>query len=168
MIQQSPTTEGQIISRPTPDNRDSFHHWPTFQRRNRIHFKDSGVAVEPVCPRFFTRVCPALFPPPHFGTLSKIQKGGEPVPRPGEAIMPSSLSVQMKRTLLPCLHVCCAASCACVRAYLCHLRKTRCTVATLCPFVLSEIGVTLNNLKNDNNNNIIKILRKALKSYSLV
>lgn len=28
--------------------------------------------------------CPALFPPPHFGTLSKIQKGGEPVPQPVE------------------------------------------------------------------------------------
>lgn len=27
---------------------------------------------------------PALFPPPHFGTLSKIQKGGEPVPQPGK------------------------------------------------------------------------------------
>lgn len=113
----------------TPDNRDSFHHRPTFQRRNRFHFKDSGVAVEPVCPRFFTRMCPALFPPPRFGTLSKIQKGGEPVPQPVEERWCLRRSAYKWNGHLTCLHVCCAASCACVRAYLCHPLKTRCTVA---------------------------------------
>lgn len=97
--------------------------------------------------------CPALFPPPRFGTLSKIQKGGEPVPQSGKrAVLPSPLSVQVKLTTLTCLHVCCAMSCACVCVY----RVSLCSFAIYiyiiyilslclqpCPFVLFRVGSTL-------------------------
>lgn len=119
MIQQSPTTESHIAPLPAAEKRESFHHCPTFQRRNRFHLKDSGVAVEPVCPRFFTRACPALFPPPHFGTLSKIQKGGEPVPQPGEAMTPWSLSVtdETETPHMSACVLCCVFVHASVRTY---------------------------------------------------
>lgn len=88
------------------------------------HFKDVSVAMmnlsapDSLAESTNWITCLALFPPPHFGTLSKIQKGGKPVPRPVEDHQCLQRSVKTNETdTLTCLHVCCAVSCACVRVY---------------------------------------------------
>lgn len=85
MIQQAPVTESQIIPRyelritGIPSTTvQPFSGGTDFILKTRVsRWNPSAPHSLPEC----VRLCSLL---PHFGTLSKIQKGGEPVPQPVE------------------------------------------------------------------------------------
>lgn len=149
-----------------------------------IHFKDFSVAAVNLSQILYQKAllkgfplfqfqllllwitCPALFPPPHFGTLSKIQKGGEPVPHPVEEQCCLRRSVY-KWNETP-WHVCMCAVLCLVHVFVCtvcHLVNTCYTYChnglQPCPFVLFEVGSTLIKSK------WIKKLKKKSKKLEL-